>query len=84
MGGGGSAAISQKGYQKAHRKLSSMSSPKLVFEMTEEEALKYGLITCACGHPKNNHFGEDEPCAHCNCKKYNPVPRVGTMRKKRN
>ena len=43
----------------------------LLIQVTEQELEKRGLITCKCGHPKNNHFDFDKkPCsrAECNCK----------------
>lgn len=45
-----------------------------------EDALKYGLILCACGHPPNNHFEfRDRPCAFCDCKAYVMKARVGEL-----
>lgn len=36
--------------------------------MTRERALEFGLLTCKCGHPSNNHFEWGaRPCAHCAC-----------------
>jgi hypothetical protein len=45
--------------------------------MTVEEALKYGLIICECGHPLNNHYSTTSGCARCECPKYHPRARVG-------
>lgn len=62
-----------------------MPTKYVTLRMTVEEALKYGLIICECGHPLNNHFGfptslqplENSNCARCDCPKYKPKPRVG-------
>lgn len=42
------------------------NSDKLTIELTREEALKFGLLTCKhCGWPPNNHFSWGEKlCAH--------------------
>lgn len=46
--------------------------------MTRDEAKSLGLLTCACGHPENNHFDHGKkPCAHCPCGKYDERSRVG-------
>lgn len=47
------------------------SRKKFKVEMTLDQALKLGIVFCACGHPPNNHFDHDHrPCAHCDCKHY--------------
>ena len=39
-----------------------------------EVAVRNGLIGCACGHPRNNHFSHGKsPCAHCKCESYDEV-----------
>jgi hypothetical protein len=59
----------------------------LILEMTEKEALEMDLIVCKCGHRKNNHFEfsyeHRSSCAHCACKGYTPVPRVGTLHQRK-
>jgi hypothetical protein len=53
---------------------------KIRLEMTREQALEHGLLTCECTHPENNHFDFDErPCAHCDCKSYRERARVGKL-----
>ncbi len=53
--------------------------------LTREEALQQGLLTCECGHPINNHFDfsaldrKYKPCAHCKCKDYKEVARIGEL-----
>ncbi len=48
--------------------------------LTLEEAARYGLLSCTCGHPENNHFEfHDRPCAHCGCQKYIVTARVGKL-----
>lgn len=53
--------------------------------LTLEEAERYGLIGCACGHPQNNHFDfskTETPCAHCKCKSFQLRARVGKLTSK--
>jgi len=53
---------------------------KYIIQFTERQAESLGLLICECGHPKNNHFRFDgKPCAHCNCKKYKEVIKVGIL-----
>lgn len=48
--------------------------------MTREEALQQGLLICTCGHPPNNHFSFNKhSCAHCDCKQYTEISRVGEI-----
>ncbi len=44
----------------------------LNIKMSVLQAEKLGLIACLnCRHPPNNHFSHGtQPCAHCDCKKY--------------
>jgi hypothetical protein len=45
-----------------------------------EDALKYGLILCSCGHPPNNHFDHGtKPCAFCDCASYEMTARRGQL-----
>lgn len=47
-----------------------MSERRVV--LTIEQARKYGLVSCKCGHTASNHHSHDErPCAHCDCKALN-------------
>ncbi len=46
-----------------------------------QDAAAHGLLTCACGHPENNHFRtvKRQPCAHCDCKAYRLKCRAGRL-----
>jgi hypothetical protein len=72
----GQSFLSDVGYAKVggYRK-------KIAIVMTETEALEYGMITCTCGHPVNNHFNHraENPCARCDCTQYRPTARVGKL-----
>ncbi len=47
---------------------------------TRKQAVYLGLLTCECGWPKNNHFGNGGACAHdSNCKKYREKARIGKI-----
>lgn len=45
-----------------------------IFQMTKEQANRFGLIICECGYPENNHHdfgGDNTPCAfNDDCKKF--------------
>lgn len=46
-------------------------SGRVTLVMTRQRALELGLLTCACGHPENNHFTHSgRSCAHCPCRGY--------------
>ena len=46
--------------------------------MRRDRALELGLLTCACGHPENNHFDHGRcPCAHCPCGEFVEVGGAG-------
>jgi hypothetical protein len=49
----------------------------MLLEITKRRAAELGLITCKCGHPKNNHFGDGKNCARCECWKYEEVGVYG-------
>ena len=50
----------------------------MIIKLSQKQAEALGLVTCECGHPNNNHFGNKKgPCAHCKCKKYHQVLRHG-------
>jgi hypothetical protein len=52
----------------------------VTFQMTRQQALEMGLLSCTCGHPINNHFDHDaHPCAQCQCLGYNEKARVGKL-----
>lgn len=52
----------------------------VVLRMTRVQALQQGLLICECGHPENNHFDWDtNPCAHCYCKEYREIAKVGDL-----
>lgn len=52
----------------------------MLFKLTREEALKFDLLVCSCGHRPNNHFDfGSKSCAHCKCKKYDERPRIGKI-----
>ena len=55
------------------------SDTLLTLRMTENTAMKFGLLVCECGHPKNNHFDFDHfCCAHCKeCNGYKQIGRNG-------
>lgn len=48
-------------------------------QLTRKEAARFNLLVCGCEHPRSNHFNHlrAKPCAHCDCKKYREVLRVG-------
>lgn len=74
--------LSELGYRR--NVISKQQKNTLILEMTEKEALEMDLIVCKCGHRKNNHFDHDgKPCAHCDCRRYRPVPRVGTLHQRK-
>jgi hypothetical protein len=55
-----------------------MADKLLTLRMTRETALYYGLLTCTCGHPVNNHFDHDKrECANCECQGFQEVGRRG-------
>jgi len=56
----------------------------MIIKLTRNEALKFDLLVCKCGHRVNNHFEfRTKPCAHCKCKEYSEKPRVGKIIKTR-
>jgi hypothetical protein len=54
---------------------------KLKIALSLETLKKYGLETCKCGHPENNHFSltSNKVCARCDCRKYKFTLREGTI-----
>lgn len=52
----------------------------VLLQMSRTRAKELGLLTCACGHPANNHFSRpNNGCAHCNCTGYSERSRAGTV-----
>ncbi len=50
----------------------------MIIKLTQKQAEQLGLVTCECGHPNNNHFGNKKgACAHCKCLKYRQILRYG-------
>lgn len=58
----------------------------VTIQMSREEALKFGLLTCGnCFWPENNHWDYGARlCAHTDdCKGYKEVARVGKLVKRK-
>jgi hypothetical protein len=53
---------------------------KIKIKISIEDLKRYGLETCECGHPENNHFSyPTKVCARCSCKKYKFKLRAGVV-----
>lgn len=51
----------------------------MLFRMTREQALQFGLLRCTCGCRLNNHFDTGK-CSRCAaCKAYKEVSVVGEI-----